>query len=69
MQVYQRGLNESLIIGHDVIVTVLDIQPHCVRIAIQDPESIPPYREETLYLDQGDAETDALVLAGSTAAW
>ncbi len=69
MQVYQRGLNQSLIIGHDVVVTVLDIQPHCVRISIQDPEAIPPYWEETLYLDDGDTETDDLTLAGSATAW
>ncbi len=69
MQVYQRGLNESLVIGHDVVVTVLDIQPHCVRIGIQDPEAIPPYWEETLYLHDDETESDDMALAGSTAAW
>ncbi len=53
MQVFQRGVNESLMIGEDVVVTVLEIQPHCVRIAVENPEATPAYREETLYFDQG----------------
>ena len=54
MQVFQRGVNESLVIGQDVVITVLDIQPHCVRIAVQDPEASPAYYEQTLFFDDGN---------------
>lgn len=54
MQVFQRGVNESLVIGQDVVITVLDIQPHCVRIAVRDPEASPTYYEKTLFFDNGD---------------
>ncbi len=54
MQVFQRGVNESLVIGREVVITVLDIQPHCVRIGVRDPEASPSYYEETLFLDDRD---------------
>lgn len=57
MQVFQRGVNESLMIGANVVVTVLEITPHCVRIAVENPDSTPSYREEVLYLDQCDAKS------------
>jgi len=62
MQVISRGVDESLMIG-DVIVTVLEVQPTHVRLGISDPEAIPPYWEETLYLE--DAVDDSAVLACS----
>lgn len=58
MQIFQRGVNESLVIGRDVVVTVLEIQPHCVRIAVQDPEGSPSYYEETLFLEGGDDDCE-----------
>lgn len=58
MQVFQRGVNESLVIGPDVVITVLDIQSHCVRIAVQNPAASPSYYEETLFLDGGDDDCD-----------
>lgn len=69
MQVFQRGVNESLMIGANVVVTILEITPHCVRIAVENPDATPSYREEVLYLDQVEAdrnhEPDAeLVLSG-----
>jgi carbon storage regulator CsrA len=54
MQVFQRGVNESLMIGTNVVITVLEITPHCVRIAVEDPDGTPPYREETVYLENND---------------
>lgn len=59
MQVFQRGVNESLVIGRDVVVTVLEIQPHCVRIAVQNPDAVPSYYEETLYFEEGDDDGSA----------
>lgn len=59
MQVFQRGVNESLVIGQDMVITVLDIQPHCVRIAVQNPEAFPAYYEKTLYFGEGDDDQPA----------
>lgn len=63
MQVFQRGVDESLVIGQDVVVTVLEIQPSCVRLGITDPNNIPEYWEETLYLEDVEEEGSSLDLA------
>lgn len=56
MQVFQRGVDESLVIGEEYVITVLEILPNCVRLGITDPNSIPEYWEETLYLGGADEE-------------
>jgi carbon storage regulator CsrA len=58
MHIIQRGINQSLIIGRDMVVTVLEIQPTYVRLGIHDPNSVPAYRVETLYFDQGEADDE-----------
>jgi carbon storage regulator CsrA len=59
MRIFQRGINESLVIGRDVVVTVLEIQPTWVRLSIENPHALPSYREETLYLaDDGDDDAE-----------
>lgn len=58
MRIFQCGINGSLMIGRDTVVTVLEIQPTWVRLGINDPTSIPPYWEETLYLDDDGGEPD-----------
>ena len=50
MRVYTRGVDEALVIGHSVQVSVLEVQTDCVRLAIIDPDASPTYREEVLYL-------------------
>jgi carbon storage regulator CsrA len=62
MQVFQRGVDESLVIGHDMVVTVLEIMPNCVRLGITDPNNDPEYWEETLFLDT-ENEDSSLDLA------
>lgn len=64
MQVFQRGVDESLVIGHDVVVTVLEILPSCVRLGITDPNNIPEYWEETLYFEEATEDSSLdLVMA------
>lgn len=58
MHIFQRGVNESLMIGPKVVVTVLEITPHCVRLAVEDPDGTPSYREETIYLE-GEVSLDS----------
>jgi carbon storage regulator CsrA len=56
MQMITRRVNESLVIGSDIHVTVLDICKDCVRLAISSPEAFPQYWEQTLYLGQAQEE-------------
>ena len=60
MRVYTRGVDEALVIGQTVQVSVLEVQANCVRLAIVDPDASPTYREEVLYLPSGtgDIEVD-----------
>ncbi|WP_444980751.1 carbon storage regulator CsrA [Planobispora takensis] len=41
-----RRSGESLMIGDDVVVTVLDVRGDVVRIGIRAPRSVPVHREE-----------------------
>jgi|GEM_PF-672028 carbon storage regulator CsrA len=56
MQMITRRVNESLVIGSDIHVTVLDICKNFVRLAISSPKHDPQYWEQTLYWD--DAQED-----------
>ncbi len=56
MQMITRRVNESLVIGSDIHVTVLGICKDCVRLGISSPEAFPQYWEQTLYLDQAQEE-------------
>ncbi len=51
MHVISRRENESVVIDQNIIVTVLEIQPDCVRIAIESPFDEPSYREEVIHLE------------------
>jgi carbon storage regulator CsrA len=57
MQMITRRVNEGLVIGNDIHVTVLDICQDRVRLAISSPNNTPSYWEETLYLDAAEEET------------
>ena len=62
MRVFFRGVNEGLVIDNDWEVTVLEIQPGHVRLAIASPHEIPSYREETIYLDEPGLDSDLELL-------
>lgn len=46
MLVLTRTANQSIMIGHDVVITVLEIRGDQVRIGIKAPRSIDVHREE-----------------------
>lgn len=46
MLVLSRHRDESIIIGDDIIVTVVDIRGDKVRLGIQAPTQIPVHRQE-----------------------
>jgi len=46
MLVLTRRANQSIMIGNDVVVTVLDVKGDQVRIGIRAPRSVAVHREE-----------------------
>ena len=46
MLVLTRRTNESLVIGHDVVITVLEIRGDTVRLGIKAPREVSVHREE-----------------------
>ena len=59
MRIITRQVNEGIMIGDDIHVTVLEIGEDHVRLAISTASSTPSYREETVYWDQ---ESDVVAL-------
>ncbi|GIW94979.1 MAG: hypothetical protein KatS3mg110_3020 [Pirellulaceae bacterium] len=46
MLVLSRHRDESIIIGDDIIITVVDIRGDKVRLGIQAPPDVPVHRKE-----------------------
>ena len=46
MLILTRRIGETLMIGHEVTVTVLNIQGHQVRIGVNAPKDVAVHREE-----------------------
>ena len=58
MLVLTRKLNQSIMIGDDIEISVLQIMGEKVRIGIEAPRSIPVFRTE-VYLDIKSGEDQA----------
>lgn len=50
MLVLSRKQGESIIIGNDIVVTVLEVRPDHIRLGIDAPRSVTVHREE-VYLE------------------
>lgn len=59
MLVLSRQRDESIIIGDDIVITVVDIRGDKVRLGIQAPSEIPVHREEIYDLIKKEAEQNA----------
>ena len=44
-----RKVNESIMIGNDIEITVLEIKGDQIKMCVKDPKSVPIYSKE-LYL-------------------
>ena len=54
MQLITRRVNEGLVIGDDIHVTVLRIFEDHVRLGISSPNEVPSYWEQTLYWEPAE---------------
>ena len=46
MLVLTRKKNESIVIGDDIVITVVEIKPDKVRCGIEAPSNVPVHRRE-----------------------
>ena len=46
MLVLSRHRDESIIIGDDIVITIVDIRGDKVRLGIQAPQHVPVHRQE-----------------------
>ena len=56
MLVLTRRVNEKILIGDDIVLTVLEVRGDQVRLGIDAPREVKVFREEVLLRDQHDAE-------------
>ena len=48
MLVLSRRVGESIVIGEDIIVTVLEVRGEVVRVGVDAPRSVSVHREEIM---------------------
>lgn len=58
MLALSRKSNESIIIGNDIEITILEVKGEQVKIGIKAPKSVPVYREE-VYAQIKEANKEA----------
>ncbi|MDF2487255.1 MAG: hypothetical protein K0R46_3423 [Herbinix sp.] len=58
MLALSRKANESIVIGNDIEITVLEVKGDQVKIGISAPKSVPIYRKE-IYLQIIEANKEA----------
>ena len=46
MLVATRQISERIMVGDDIVITIMDIQAGAVRVGISAPKNIPVFREE-----------------------
>ncbi|SHO48746.1 carbon storage regulator CsrA [Anaerocolumna xylanovorans] len=58
MLALSRKIGESIIIGNDIELTILEVKGDQVKIGINAPKAIPIYRKE-IYLQIQDSNKEA----------
>lgn len=64
MLALSRKQGESIVIGNDIEITILEIKGDQVKIGINAPKSVPVYRKE-LYAQITDANREAIEQAAT----
>lgn len=59
MLALSRKAGESIVIGNDIEITILEIKGEQVKIGVSAPKSVPVYRKE-LYLQIQEANKEAV---------
>lgn len=59
MLVLTRRINERIVIGDNIVVTVLEVHGDQVRLGIDAPREIKVFREEVILRDQARSGDDA----------
>jgi len=65
MLVLTRHANQSIMIGHDIVVTVLEVRGDQVRIGIRAPRDVDVHREEVFVQLQKANQAAASPSAGA----
>jgi len=60
MLVLSRHRDESIMIGDNIVITIVDIRGDKVRLGIQAPSSVPVHREEIYKAIQREASATTL---------
>jgi carbon storage regulator len=68
MLVIRRGCGESLYIGTDVEIEVLDISPSQVKLGIRAPKLVPVLRKEVLLTREANRAASQSATAGALCA-
>ncbi|HHX12625.1 MAG TPA: carbon storage regulator CsrA [Clostridiales bacterium] len=58
MLALSRKTNESIMIGNDIEITILEVKGDQVKIGISAPKSVPIYRKE-LYIQIQESNKEA----------
>lgn len=58
MLALSRKVNESIMIGNDIEITILEVKGDQIKIGINAPKSVPIYRKE-LYLQILESNKEA----------
>jgi carbon storage regulator len=58
MLILTRRVTESLMIGNDVIVTILGIKGNQVRVGVNAPKDVAVHREEVFERIRSEEDTD-----------
>ena len=58
MLALSRRANETIVIGNDIEITILEVKGDQVKIGINAPKSVPIYRKE-IYLQIKEANKEA----------
>lgn len=66
MLVLSRHRDESIMIGDDVVVTIVDIRGDKVRLGINAPQDVPVHRQEVYEAIQRENRRASQITPGET---